>query len=117
MTKILLVDDEPDILKMLGLRLKKTGYDVITAIDGEEALDCLAHEKPNLILLDVHLPKLKGDELAERLKRDNNFKHIPIVFITADARIQSDYADEYLVKPFDSSEMIRKIEQCLAKTN
>lgn len=117
MPTILIVDDEPDILRMLGLRLKKSGYHVVTAVDGEEALSKVNQDNPDLILLDVHLPKIKGDEIARRLKESDRYKHIPIVFITADARAENLYADGCLIKPFDGDEMVQKIESYLIKTS
>lgn len=116
MAKILLVDDEPDIVKMLSLRLRRNGYDVIVAADGEEALSKLLQEDPDLILLDIHLPKIEGNEIARRLKQDATKQHIPIIFITADTQAQSPYADDCLIKPFDGDEMMEKIERCLSLT-
>ncbi len=81
--KILVVDDEPDVASLLSLLLKSQGYNVISAGDGQEALEKARTEKPDLMLLDVMLPKLDGYKVARMLKFDENFRHMPIIMLTA----------------------------------
>ncbi len=81
--KILVVDDEPDLLKVTLLRLKKTGYEVFGCVDGQEALDLARQIMPDLIILDVYLPVINGDDVAKILKKDDELKHIPIILISA----------------------------------
>ena len=109
--KILVVDDEPDLLKVTLLRLKKTGYEVLGAVDGQEALDLARQQMPDLIILDVYLPLIDGDEVAKILKKDEKLKHIPIVLISADGktleeRARASGSDDYLAKVFDSGALV-----------
>ncbi|MFC1571396.1 response regulator [Candidatus Margulisiibacteriota bacterium] len=117
--RVLVVDDEPDILKVVTFRLKKEGYEVITAVDGQEGLDFAKSKKPDLILLDLRLPKMNGDEVCKLIKADEQIKHIPVIFITASQ--QSDVgemakefcAQDYIVKPFTPEELFAKVRQYL----
>jgi two-component system alkaline phosphatase synthesis response regulator PhoP len=113
--KILIVDDEPDILKVIVFRLKKLGYEIITAVEGEGALDLIKDEKPDLIILDLRLPKKCGNEICLDIKKHNNLKDIPVIIVTASSdkikEIAKDcQADDYILKPFDSEEFINKIK-------
>ena len=116
MKKILFVDDEVDLLKVSLLRLRKTGYDVSGAADGREALD-LAHQRmPDLIILDVYLPEMNGDEVAKILKKDEKLKHVPVILISADIetlekRCRQCGADGYLTKPFESGALVREVKR------
>ena len=80
---ILIVDDEPDILRLTSLRLKKLSFEVITAVDGREAICVIKSKKPDLILLDLALPLLTGDEVCRKIKNNEKLKHIPIILFTA----------------------------------
>lgn len=106
MKKILIVDDEPDILGAIETGLKNKGYDVITAIDGEEALQKARTEKPNLIILDLMLPKIDGYKVFNTLKADKDFEEIPVIMLTArgdtkDIKAGLDMdAAAYITKPF-----------------
>jgi DNA-binding response OmpR family regulator len=119
--RILVVDDEPDVSSLLTLLLKSKGYEVITAMDGQEALEKARKEKPNLILLDIMLPRLDGYKVARMLKFDENFSHIPIVMLTAkiqekDKKIGLEMgADDYVTKPFDTVNLLEKIKGILEK--
>ena len=116
---ILIVDDEPDILRLASLRLKKLGFDVITAVDGREAVRIVKSKKPDLILLDLALPLLSGDEVCRKLKNDEKLKHIPIILFTASSSTMTAEkakrfgADDYTIKPFDPDELIAKINNAL----
>jgi CheY-like chemotaxis protein len=125
--KILVVDDEPDLLKVTLLRLKKTGYEVYSGTDGREVLDIARRVMPDLIILDVYLPVLNGDEVAKILKKDDELKHIPIILISATTgtlgeRAEKSGAVAYLTKPFDPEDLVGIVEKTLeqesgAKTN
>lgn len=113
--KILVVDDEPDILALAVERLKKAGYQILSAVSSEEALEILAKEMPDLILLDLLLPGMQGDELCKKLKSDKKFKHLPIILFTASiirvpAKVAEIGADDYIVKPFEPSDLMEKIK-------
>jgi len=118
--KILVVDDEPDLLKVTLIRLEKTGYEVYSGTDGQEALDIARRVMPDLIIIDVYLPVLNGDEVAGILKKDDALKHIPIILISATtqtlgARTQDSGADGYIIKPFEPEELIAMVEKTLGQ--
>jgi len=81
-TKILLVDDEPDIVAVMKLTLETKGFNVITAYDGEEGFKKAKQERPDLIILDVLMPKVLGDDMATKLRNDPDTYHIPVIFLT-----------------------------------
>ena len=81
--KVLVVDDEPDVVSLLEVLLNSYGYSVITASDGQQALEKARAERPDLLILDVMLPKLDGYKVARMLKFDENFNKIPIIMLTA----------------------------------
>ncbi len=117
--KILLVDDEESLVMLLSERLKFNGYDVITASDGQEGLDKAKKEKPDLILLDVMMPKMNGYQVSRLLKFDQRFKHIPIIMLTARTQAidmktgKETGADAYITKPFESENLIAEIKKFL----
>ena len=116
--KILVVDDEPDLLKVTLLRLKKTGYEVFGCVHGQEALDLAREIIPDLIILDVYLPVISGDDVAKILKKDDELKHIPIILISAstgilDEKAWGSGADAYLRKPFEPEELISTVKNIL----
>jgi len=120
--KILIVDDEQPILEALTIRLEANGYEVITAIDGADGLSKARLEKPDLIVLDVMLPKMNGYKVSRMLKFDENYQHIPIIMLTAKTS-QVDKivgleigADDYLTKPFDMRELIARIRAILKRS-
>jgi two-component system, OmpR family, alkaline phosphatase synthesis response regulator PhoP len=118
--KILIVDDEPDVLRLTSLRLEKVGYDTLTAGNAGDALDIIQAEKPDLVLLDTIVPIVYGTEICRRVKSDENLKRIPIVLFTAHSDImnaekaKSFGADGYIGKPFDARELVTTVEQILA---
>lgn len=117
--KILVVDDEKDIVETLSFMLKARGYDVIEALDGEEGLKCAKECSPDLIILDVMMPKINGYKIARLLKYDSKYKHIPIVMVTArgqdaDKLIGEETgADEYITKPFEFEEVLETVNKYL----
>ena len=117
--KILVVDDEVSLLKLTLLRLSISGYETFGAVDGQECLDLARREIPDLIVLDVLLPVMNGDEVAKILRKDKKLKHIPIILISAaietlEAKARESGADGYLFKPFESKELLGMIEKHLA---
>jgi CheY-like chemotaxis protein len=120
--KILVIDDEPDILKVTSIRLKKLGYNVLTAVNGKQGLDTIRREKPDLVLLDLVMPVMNGAEVCEQIKNDKVLKHIPIILFTAsgsaaitDEKIKKFGADDYIIKPFEPEEFRGKVEKILAQ--
>jgi len=116
--RILVVDDEPILLDFAMVRLKKAGYDIIGAVNAEEAMDTAQKAPPDLILLDLVLPKMWGDELCKKLKSDEKFKHIPIILFTAKTirpilaeKLKEIGADDFIMKPFESQELLTKIKK------
>lgn len=117
--KILIVDDEKDLVQTLKTLFETKGYIVIAAYDGKEALQKTQKEMPDLILLDVLMPHLNGYQVCRKLKKDNQYKHIPIVMSTAKAQ-ESDHfwgiesgADDYVTKPFDLEKLLSVVEKNL----
>lgn len=117
--RILVVDDEIDILKVIKLQLETFGYDVITATDGLDGLNIARREKPDLIILDIMMPKMSGYKVARFLKFDEEFKNIPIIMLSglsgdADKSTGTETgADVYLIKPFGSQELLDTIRKLL----
>lgn len=114
--KILVVDDDPVSLKMLSVRLEVNNFTAITAQDGEEAVEKVKQDKPDVIILDLMLPKMSGYEVCSMLKFDDNYKDIPIIVLSSlheqeerDKAIKSG-ADSYFVKPFDLDLLVNKIK-------
>jgi len=117
--RLLLVDDEPSIVKMVGKRLEIEGFEVLIAMDGQEALAKAQAELPDLIILDLMLPKLNGYEVCTMLKQDTRFQQIPIVMFTAktqdkDEKMAMDCgANAFVRKPFRAQELLEKVRSLL----
>lgn len=117
---LLLVDDEPDLVQMVSVRLKAAGYEVATAYDGQQALEMVRKEPPDLMVLDLMLPKLDGYKVCRLIKFDEKTKGIPVLVFTARAQVEDVTlatecgADAYLTKPFEAKTLLDKIEQLLA---
>jgi DNA-binding response OmpR family regulator len=115
--KILIVDDEPDVIKILRFSLLREGYEVVDASNGLDGLSKARQEKPDLIIMDVMMPKMNGYEVVRMLKYDAKHKHIPIIMLTArtqenDKRLGlTTGADEYIFKPFELKELLAKIDE------
>jgi diguanylate cyclase (GGDEF)-like protein len=120
--KVLVVDDEPDIVEMVKARLELNNFQVITARDGEEALKKIEREEPDLVLLDVVLPKMDGLEICRKLREDIILSYIPIIMLTAKGNLSDMVAgieagaDDYIVKPFDPAELIARTKMVLRRT-
>ncbi len=119
--RVLLVDDEPAILKTIGKRLELSGYEVITAADGEEALTKAKFGSPEVIILDLMLSKMNGMEVCATLKQDPQYRHIPIIIFTARGREVDEKlcrecgADAYITKAQHSKVLIEQIDGLLAR--
>jgi CheY-like chemotaxis protein len=119
MKKILVIDDEPQILLMVSARLKANGHAVVTAFSGEQGLKLAKQECPDLIFLDHVMPEMDGDEVLYRLKKDPVTKSIPVVMFTADIKrvkvgeYQLLGAADCLFKPFLPEELLAKIQEVL----
>lgn len=117
--KILVVDDEPDFVHSLSLRLSNSGYQVVTACDGLAALETAKREKPDLMVLDIMMPKLDGFNVCRMLKFDNKYKDINVILLTArsgeDSRLIGKQvgADAYLTKPHDDTFLLRTMKELL----
>lgn len=117
--RILLVDDEPDLVQMVSVRLSASGYEVVPAYDGQQALDQVKQVKPDLIILDLMLPKLDGYKVCRLLKFDERTKGIPVLIFTARAQVEDVTlatecgADAYLTKPFEARALLGKIQELL----
>ena len=119
--KILIVEDEPNIVVPLQFIMKDNGYDVTVAFSGEEAVDAITESKPDLILLDIMLPGMDGYELCQMIRQNPDWKGIKIIFLTALSR-EADMAkgmaldaDAYITKPFSIKEVVEKVRNLLQK--
>lgn len=122
MIKVLVVDDEKQFIDLMQIRLESKGYEVIAACNGREGLEKAKSENPDLIILDIMMPKLDGFEVCHLLKNDAQYNKIPIILCTAMAqKVDSETsqrvkADAYITKPFDSVALLSKIDELLEKS-
>jgi two-component system phosphate regulon response regulator PhoB len=120
--RILVVDDEPDIIALVAYHLARAGYRVSTASTGMEALHAAREEQPALVVLDLMLPELSGFEVLERMRGDRALAEIPVLMLTARReepdRVQglSLGADDYLVKPFSPQELVLRVRNIIRRT-
>jgi len=119
--RILVVDDEMDLVETVRFALELEGYDVLVAYNGEDGLNQARKENPDLILLDLMLPKLDGYKVCRLLKFDERYKHIPILMLTAKTQEKDRAtgmetgANEYITKPFEMDELMKKVKNYLNK--
>ncbi len=117
--KILIVEDEESLLKLESILLTSKGYDVRGVSNGQQALDAISEERPDLVLLDIMLPEIDGFEVCQRIKDDPETKDIPVIMLTAKksredmARGEKVGADWYITKPFKSAMVIETIQRFL----
>ena len=117
--KILIVDDEPDLVSTVQYRLKFAECDVVTAANGQEGLEKAESERPDLILLDTNMPVMNGHEMLERLRADANLRDIPVIMLTARCEAQDIAAasahgvSDYVTKPFEFVQLMDKIRGVL----
>jgi len=113
--KILIIEDEAELVKLIELRLKASNFEVISALDGEEGLKKAQSENPDLILLDIVMPKIDGYMVCRHLKDDPKTQRIPIIIITASGgknlqqRSRDAGADGLVIKPFEAEDLLSKI--------
>ena len=119
--KILVVDDEVDLVETVRFPLEMEGYHVLVSYNGEDALNQARKENPDLILLDLMLPKLDGYKVCRLLKFDERYKHIPILMLTAKTQEKDRVlgletgANEYITKPFEMGYLMEKVKEYLGK--
>lgn len=119
--KILVVDDEVDLVETVRFPLEMEGFDVLVSYNGEDALNQARKENPDLIILDLMLPKLDGYKVCRLLKFDERYKHIPILMLTAKTQEKDKIlgketgADEYITKPFEMDYLMEKVKAYLSK--
>jgi DNA-binding response OmpR family regulator len=119
--KILVAEDEPDIRGLIVFSLQFAGFNVVEAFNGEDAVQKATKEKPDLILLDVRMPKMTGYEACQALKAQSSTAHIPVVFLSArgqESEIKHGLelgAEEYILKPFAPDELYRRVESILQR--
>jgi two-component system, OmpR family, alkaline phosphatase synthesis response regulator PhoP len=121
--KVLVVDDEIYIVHILDFSLGMEGYEVLTALDGEQAVEKARAEKPDLIVLDIMMPKLDGYETCKLLKADETTKNIPVILLSAkgrnvDQKIGFEVgADDYITKPFSPRKLVERINAILGQSS
>jgi DNA-binding response OmpR family regulator len=121
MAKILIAEDEPDIRELVAFMLRFAGYEVITASNGEEAVQTASREIPDLILMDVRMPRMTGYDACRAMKLNPDLHDVPVVFLSAkgqESEIQSGLeagAEEYLLKPFSPDELTHRVRAILSK--
>ena len=119
MYRILIVDDEPNIVLALELLMKKEGYEVHTVDDGERAVQAAKELRPDLILLDIMMPKMDGYEVCQRIRSDGLLKDVSIIMLTAKGReVEREKglalgADHYITKPFSTRQVVMKVKEIL----
>ncbi len=117
--KILIIDDETDLVSTIEYRLKCYNYSVITAVNGKEGLEKAISEKPDLILLDTDMPVMNGHQMLEQVRNHPEIKNVPVIMVTAlceakDITTASSYGiSDYVTKPFDFTELMEKITSAL----
>lgn len=120
--KILVVDDEQDILRIVSFSLSKWGYEVLTACNGQQGLDVMTAQKPDLVLLDAGMPVMSGYDMLEQVKQMPELKDIPIIMLTAHSDVHnintavSYGVRDYITKPFEPMELREKIHTALSHT-
>ncbi len=123
MVKILIVDDDTAIVRLLSVRLSKQGYDISTAYNGREALEAVSADPPDIILLDVDMPEMDGVEVCRRLKADEQLQHIQIIMVTGNVRDEDMVAgldagaDDYVVKPFNGEILAARLRSAARVKN
>ena len=119
MSKILIIDDEPELVKAIEVRLRASGYQVEVAYDGEEGVKKTIEFKPDLIILDIVMPKMSGYEVCKVLKSNEETRHIPILILTASQQRELEKkclalgAKVALMKPFETEELLLLVKQLL----
>lgn len=119
MPKIMVVDDEPDLVRLVQFRLEREGWDVVTASDGQSALAVIAEEHPDLIFLDVMMPGMDGFEVLEQIRTRRGVHKTPVVMLTAKGtttdleKARELYVQHYIIKPFDPDKLVTTAKRIL----
>ena len=120
--KILIADDDPDILDVIRITLEAEGYEVMEAHDGQEAVNMIKKSTPDLLVTDFKMPKICGDEVCRILKQDILIQHMPIIMLTGKGEVTDKIqginagADDYMVKPFEPQELVARVKMVLRRT-
>ena len=120
--RILIVDDDPDILDVLQISLSEESYEILKAMDGEEALRIIKSKPLDLVLLDYAMPKMNGRQVCKEVKKDILLRHLPIIMVTGKGEVSDKVggidagADDYIVKPFEPKELLARIRMILRRT-
>jgi len=120
--KILIVDDDPDILDVLKITLEDEGYKIREAHNGQEALDMIKKESPDLLITDLKMPKMDGNALCQALREDMLVHHMPIIMLTGKKEVTDKVsginagADDYIVKPFEPQELVARVKMILRRS-
>ncbi len=121
-TKVVVVEDDPEMINLVKLILKKEGFDVTGAMGGREGLEAIQKTVPSLVLLDLMMPDIDGWEVYQAMKADENLKNIPVIIITAKAQsidkvlgLHIAKVDDYITKPFSPGELITSVRRVLAE--
>ncbi|RJP29531.1 MAG: response regulator [Candidatus Omnitrophota bacterium] len=118
--KIMIVDDEPDVIESLSSRIAREGYDVSSAYDGQEALDKMVNDLPDIVLLDLMMPKLNGFDVLKEIRKKYKDKWIPVIIVSAKTELESVKqcysleADHYLTKPCTIEKILQGIETMIS---
>ncbi len=121
--KILVVDDEPTIVRLMEFILARQGHEMIVAVNGEEALQKIKTHQPDLVLLDIMMPRIDGYEVAQRLRADPQTAELPIIMLSAKAQDEDIRrgvevgVDEYITKPFTPDHLVQVVSQHLSRIN
>lgn len=119
---ILIVDDEPNIVISLEFLMKREGFDVVVATDGDSALQAMAEKTPDVVLLDIMLPKKDGFEVCQKIRANPEWNAVKVVMLTAkgrDTEVAKGLAlgaDAYTTKPFSSKELVQQVKQLVGET-
>lgn len=121
MPKILIAEDEPDIRELVTFMLRFAGYEVVAASNGEDAVRTAAREIPDLVIMDVRMPRMTGYDACRLMKANPDLRHVPVVFLSAkgqESEIQSGLdagAEEYILKPFSPAELTNRVRGILSR--
>jgi DNA-binding response OmpR family regulator len=120
--RVLCIEDEPEMIDLIRLILERKGFEVLGAVGGQEGLDVVRHEKPDLVLLDLMMPDVDGWEVYRQMKADDELQHIPVVVVTAKAQsidkvlgLHIAKVDDYVTKPFGPGDLVESVERVLKK--
>ncbi len=119
--KILIVEDEPELVRLISFHMSIAGYEVLSADDGIEALEMCRNNKPDLIILDIMLPRIDGWEVCRRLKQDRRMSNVPIIILSALSEVSDKLkgfdlgSDDYVTKPFSPRELVVRVKRVLAR--